>query len=79
MRRRLFRQHRHGVGPAPADDHGRQFADATLPQKFGYPFKVRIPTKLGYKNPKWVTTIFVTNRMPGGFWEDRGYNWFGGS
>jgi DMSO/TMAO reductase YedYZ molybdopterin-dependent catalytic subunit len=55
------------------------FADSTLPQKFGYPFKVRIPTKLGYKNPKWVTTIFVTNRMPGGFWEDRGYNWFGGS
>jgi DMSO/TMAO reductase YedYZ molybdopterin-dependent catalytic subunit len=26
-----------------------------------------------------VTTIFVTNRYPGGFWEDRGYNWFGGS
>ena len=56
-----------------------KFADETLPTKFGYPFKVRIPTKLGYKNPKWVTTIFVTNRQPGGFWEDRGYNWFGGS
>ena len=56
-----------------------KFADETLPAKFGYPFKVRIPTKLGFKNPKWVTTIFVTNRMPGGFWEDRGYNWFSGS
>jgi len=56
-----------------------KFADATLPAKYGYPFKVRIPTKLGYKNPKWVTTIFVTNRFPGGFWEERGYNWFGGS
>jgi DMSO/TMAO reductase YedYZ molybdopterin-dependent catalytic subunit len=56
-----------------------KFADETLPAKFGYPFKVRIPTKLGYKNPKWVTTIFVTNRYPGGFWEERGYNWFGGS
>jgi DMSO/TMAO reductase YedYZ molybdopterin-dependent catalytic subunit len=56
-----------------------KFADETLPAKFGYPFKVRIPTKLGYKNPKWVTTIFVTNRHPGGYWEDRGYNWFGGS
>jgi DMSO/TMAO reductase YedYZ molybdopterin-dependent catalytic subunit len=55
------------------------FADDTLPAKFGYPFKVRIPTKLGFKNPKWVTTIYVTNRMPGGFWEDRGYNWFSGS
>jgi len=56
-----------------------KFADETLPAKFGYPFKLRIPTKLGFKNPKWVTTIFVTNRMPGGFWEDRGYNWFSGS
>jgi DMSO/TMAO reductase YedYZ molybdopterin-dependent catalytic subunit len=56
-----------------------KFADNTLPTKFGYPFKIRVPTKLGYKNPKWVTTIFVTNRFPGGFWEDRGYNWFGGS
>jgi DMSO/TMAO reductase YedYZ molybdopterin-dependent catalytic subunit len=56
-----------------------KFADETLPSKFGYPFKIRIPTKLGFKNPKWVTTIYVTNRMPGGFWEDRGYNWFSGS
>jgi len=56
-----------------------KFVDDVLPAKFGYPFKVRIPTKLGFKNPKWVTTIFVTNRMPGGFWEDRGYNWYSGS
>jgi DMSO/TMAO reductase YedYZ molybdopterin-dependent catalytic subunit len=55
------------------------FADETLPAKFGYPFKIRIPTKLGFKNPKWVTTMFVTNRFPGGFWEERGYNWFSGS
>ena len=55
------------------------FADDTIPAKYGYPFKVRIPTKLGFKNPKWVTVIYVTNRMPGGFWEDRGYNWFSGS
>ena len=45
---------------------------------YGYPLKLRIPTKLGFKNPKWITTIFVTNRFPGGFWEDRGYNWFAG-
>jgi len=56
-----------------------KFADDILPPKYGYPFKVRIPTKLGFKNPKWVSTIYVTNRMPGGFWEDRGYNWFSGS
>ena len=56
-----------------------KFADEIPPVKFGYPFKVRIPTKLGFKNPKWVTTIFVTDRFAGGFWEDRGYNWFSGS
>ncbi len=51
----------------------------TLEPEYGYPFKIRIPTKLGFKNPKFVTTLFVTNRRPGGFWEDRGYNWFSGS
>jgi DMSO/TMAO reductase YedYZ molybdopterin-dependent catalytic subunit len=56
-----------------------KFADEILPAGYGYPFKVRIPTKLGFKNPKWVTTIYVTNRYPGGFWADRGYNWFSGS
>jgi len=56
-----------------------KFADAILPAKYGYPFKLRIPTKLGFKNPKWVTTLYVTNRPAGGFWVDRGYNWFSGS
>ncbi|MDM2837602.1 molybdopterin-dependent oxidoreductase [Citrobacter sp. Cpo086] len=50
-----------------------------LPRKYGYPIKVRIPTKLGYKNPKHIQAIEVTNRYPGGYWEDQGYNWFGGS
>lgn len=51
----------------------------TLPARYGFPMKVRIPTKLGYKNPKHVQAIFVTNTYPGGYWEDQGYNWFGGS
>lgn len=50
-----------------------------LPQRYGFPMKLRIPTKLGYKNPKHVQAIFVTNTYPGGYWEDQGYNWFGGS
>ncbi|PKH23561.1 oxidoreductase [Enterobacterales bacterium CwR94] len=50
-----------------------------LPPKYGYPMKLRIPTKLGYKNPKHIQVIEVTNRFPGGYWEDQGYNWFGGS
>ena len=50
-----------------------------LPPKYGFPMKLRMPTKLGYKNPKHIQAIFVTNTYPGGYWEDRGYNWFGGS
>ena len=56
-----------------------RYADRTLPARYGFPMKVRAPTKLGYKNPKFIAAIFVTNRFPGGFWEDRGYNWFGGT
>ena len=33
--------------------------------------KLRMPTKLGYKNPKHIQVIRVTNRFPGGYWEDR--------
>ena len=55
------------------------YADEVLPAKYGYPMKLRIPTKLGYKNPKYIQEIFITNVNPGGYWEDQGYNWFGGS
>jgi DMSO/TMAO reductase YedYZ molybdopterin-dependent catalytic subunit len=50
-----------------------------LPPKYGFPMKLRMPTKLGYKNPKHINEIFVTNDYPGGYWENQGYNWFGGS
>ncbi len=50
-----------------------------LPPEYGFPMKLRMPTKLGYKNPKHIKAITVTNAYPGGYWEDQGYNWFGGS
>jgi DMSO/TMAO reductase YedYZ molybdopterin-dependent catalytic subunit len=50
-----------------------------LPPKYGFPVKLRMPTKLGYKNPKHIVAMYVTNTYPGGYWEDQGYNWFGGS
>jgi len=56
-----------------------RYADEILPAKYGYPMKLRIPTKLGFKNPKHITAMFVTNEYPGGYWEDKGYNWFSGS
>jgi DMSO/TMAO reductase YedYZ molybdopterin-dependent catalytic subunit len=56
-----------------------RYADQILPPKYGFPMKLRIPTKLGFKNPKHITSIEVTNEYPGGYWEDQGYNWFSGS
>jgi DMSO/TMAO reductase YedYZ molybdopterin-dependent catalytic subunit len=56
-----------------------RFADQVLPPKYGFPMKLRIPTKLGFKNPKHIIAMFVTNTYPGGYWEDKGYNWFSGS
>jgi len=54
------------------------YADEVLPVKYGFPMKLRIPTKLGFKNPKHIMAMYVTNSYPGGYWEDQGYNWFGG-
>ncbi len=56
-----------------------RFADQILPAAYGFPMKLRIPTKLGFKNPKHIVAIFITNDYPGGYWEDQGYNWFSGS
>ena len=55
------------------------YAGEVLPRKYGFPMKLRIPTKLGFKNPKHITAIYVTNSYPGGYWEDQGYNWFSGT
>ena len=55
------------------------FRDQVLPNKYGFPMKLRVPTKLGFKNPKFIMAMFVTNDYPGGYWEDQGYNWFSGS
>jgi DMSO/TMAO reductase YedYZ molybdopterin-dependent catalytic subunit len=56
-----------------------QYDGKTLPAQYGFPMKLRMPTKLGYKNPKHIMEMFVTNTYPGGYWSDQGYNWFGGS
>ena len=55
-----------------------KFADQILPRAYGFPMKIRMPTKLGFKNPKYVMEMAVTNTDLGGYWEDQGYNWFSG-
>jgi len=56
-----------------------KFADEILPRAYGYPMKIRVPTKLGFKSPKYVISMEVTNDYKGGYWEDQGYNSFSGS
>ncbi len=48
--------------------------------KNGAPLRLASPIKLGYKQSKWVTQItFLNQLMPKlGYWEDDGYEWFGG-
>jgi DMSO/TMAO reductase YedYZ molybdopterin-dependent catalytic subunit len=55
------------------------FLGAPLTPAFGAPVRLRIPTKLGFKNPKSLTYLGVSNIYSGGYWEDQGYNWFSGS
>jgi DMSO/TMAO reductase YedYZ molybdopterin-dependent catalytic subunit len=56
-----------------------KFDDKVLPRAYGFPMKIRVPTKLGFKNPKYVVSMEVTNDYKGGYWEDQGYNSFSGS
>lgn len=55
-----------------------------LPVQNGAPMRVRIERTLGYKQPKYVHTIEVADSLAGfglgqgGYWEDNGYDWYGG-
>jgi len=55
-----------------------RYAREDLADPFGYPLRLRMATKLGFKQPKWITAIEVTNTYPGGYWENMGFNWFSG-
>jgi DMSO/TMAO reductase YedYZ molybdopterin-dependent catalytic subunit len=39
---------------------------------------VSASVKLGYKMVKYLTDIVFLPEATGGYWEDRGYEWFGG-
>jgi len=53
--------------------------DQILPRKFGYPMKMRLPKKVGFKNRRFVMALSATNNYTGGLWEDYGCNWFSSS
>jgi len=55
-----------------------------LPVAHGAPLRLRVERQLGYKQAKYVMRIEVVdsfahfNGGKGGFWEDRGYEWYAG-
>lgn len=55
-----------------------KFDGQILPRAYGFPMKVRIPTRLGFKNPKYVVSLDVSNDYKGGYWENQGYNDYSG-
>lgn len=55
-----------------------------LPVENGAPLRLRVERQLGYKMAKYVHTITLVDSLEpyglgkGGYWEDRGYDWYAG-
>ena len=58
--------------------------DKTLPVAHGAPLRLRVERQLGYKQAKYIMRLEAVEdfaqlgRGKGGFWEDRGYEWYAG-
>lgn len=56
----------------------------SLPVENGAPLRVRVERQLGYKMPKYIRKIELVSSFAdvgggrGGYWEDYGYDWYGG-
>lgn len=56
----------------------------TLPVPHGAPLRLRVERQLGYKHAKYIRRIEAVESFAhlgggrGGYWEDRGYEWFAG-
>ena len=49
-----------------------------LSPEHGAPIRLYSPVKLGYKNVKYLTEVNFLPTRAGGYWEDQGYDWYGG-
>jgi DMSO/TMAO reductase YedYZ molybdopterin-dependent catalytic subunit len=55
-----------------------------VPVAHGAPLRLRVERQLGYKHAKYLMRIEVVDSFAriglgnGGFWEDRGYEWYAG-
>ena len=58
--------------------------DKALPVTNGAPLRCRVERQLGYKQAKYIRSIELVASFAdirggkGGYWEDQGYEWYGG-
>ena len=54
--------------------------DRPLDRGHGAPVRLNLPTKLGYKQAKYLMTMEVTRVLTArrSYWGDQGYSWYGG-
>ena len=58
--------------------------DHALPVEYGAPVRLRVERQLGYKMAKYVMRLELVSSLAGigdgrgGYWEDRGYEWYAG-
>lgn len=53
--------------------------DRPLTREHGAPLRLNVPTKIGYKQAKYLIDLKVTNVIDKvGYWEDQGYSYFYG-
>jgi DMSO/TMAO reductase YedYZ molybdopterin-dependent catalytic subunit len=58
--------------------------DRALPVEYGAPLRLRVERQLGYKMAKYVMRMELVSSFAaigdgrGGYWEDRGYEWYAG-
>jgi DMSO/TMAO reductase YedYZ molybdopterin-dependent catalytic subunit len=45
-----------------------------LPSEHGFPLRIWIPDRYGMKQPKWITSIEVTDEYEEGYWVERGWD-----
>jgi DMSO/TMAO reductase YedYZ molybdopterin-dependent catalytic subunit len=55
-----------------------KYAKEPITDPFGFPLRLRTSTKLGFKNPKWIVSMEVTNDFPETYYSKEGFNWFSG-
>jgi DMSO/TMAO reductase YedYZ molybdopterin-dependent catalytic subunit len=55
-----------------------KYAREPITDPFGFPLRLRTSTKLGFKNPKWIVAMEVTNDFPDTYYNKEGFNWFSG-